>query len=192
MPVTYELAHEAVVARLSADGAAHCERVAEMAAEIASVYRVDPTGARLAGVLHDWHRETDVGELLRRAETGDVAITEIDRAVPYLLHGPVAAHDLALEYPDIGSDVLEAVAAHTCGAPVMSALSMTVYVADVIEPGRRYARASELRGVVGDVTLGELFARAYSASLRHLIETRRRLHPVTFEVYNLHVAGVRP
>ncbi|MDO8879996.1 MAG: bis(5'-nucleosyl)-tetraphosphatase (symmetrical) YqeK [Coriobacteriia bacterium] len=192
MPVTYELAREAVVARLSADGAAHCERVAEMAAGIASVYGVDPAAARLAGVLHDWHRETDVGELLRQAEASDVAVTEVDRAVPYLLHGPVAAHDLAREYPGIGGDVLEAVAAHTCGAPVMSALAMTVYISDIIEPRRRYARASELRGVVGDVTLGELFARAYSASLGHLIETRRMLHPVTLEVYNLHVAGVRP
>ncbi|MDP2299591.1 MAG: bis(5'-nucleosyl)-tetraphosphatase (symmetrical) YqeK, partial [Actinomycetota bacterium] len=166
MPVTYELAREAVVARLSADAAGHCERVAEMAVEIATVYGVDPVDAQLAGVLHDWHRETDVGELLRRADVSGVPVTEVDRAVPYLLHGPVAAHDLAREYPGIGGDVLEAVAAHTYGAPVMSALSMTVYIADVMEPERRHVRANELRGVVGDVTLGELFARAYSASLR--------------------------
>jgi predicted HD superfamily hydrolase involved in NAD metabolism len=190
--ITYDRALAAVRSRLSAGAASHSERVGELAADLAGVYGVNPAEARLAGLLHDWHRETGSSELLERAGDVGVTVTEIDEAVPYLLHAPIAACDLAAEFPGIGSDITSAVGAHTYGAPQMSALAKTVYVADVIEPSRGSEHAAELRAAVGKVTLDELFARTYTASLVHLIETRRRLHPVTVEVYNRYVAGVRP
>lgn len=180
---------EMVRQRLSATAFGHCERVARTAASLAQLYGSDPDAAACAGLLHDWHRETDGAELIARARSAGLRVTSVDEAVPYLLHGPVAAAELAREMPELPQGVTEAIAAHTYGATQMSPLAMIVYVADVIEPDRDHPGVEDLRGVAGTVTLEELFARAYVASVLHLVRTRRHIHPATVDVWNRYVAG---
>lgn len=184
MGVTYERAHAALSQRLSPSGVGHSERVAETAARVAEPYGVDPQHARLAGILHDWHRETPPEELVARAQRLGIDVTEVDEAVPYLLHGPVAQADLEMEFPEISTDVLDAVGSHTYGMPDMSMLSMVLYVADVIEPARHQNGVEMLRSSVGVRPLSDLFAEAYAASLHQLIEKRRRIHPQTVATWN--------
>lgn len=184
MTVTYEQAHELVERRLSAASLGHSERVAATAAHLASQYGEDPEAARLAGLLHDWHREMPAEELLQRARELGIEVTDVDEAVPYLLHGPVAQADLSREIPGISEEVLVAVGAHTYGVPDMPRLAMIVYIADVMEPNRHQEGASALRASAGIRTLDDLFAEAYAASLNHLVERRRRIHPQTVSTWN--------
>ncbi|MBF4509555.1 MAG: bis(5'-nucleosyl)-tetraphosphatase (symmetrical) YqeK [Aeromicrobium sp.] len=174
--------------RLSPSAVSHCERVSATAAGLAESYGADTQSARLAGLLHDWHRETPGEELLKRARRLGLEITEVDELVPYLLHGPVAAEEIDDVVPGVDPAVRDAVAAHTYGAPAMSDLAKIVYIADMIEPARHHDHADALRQAAGPVDLDELFARAYTASVAHLIRARRPLHPVTVAVYNRYVA----
>lgn len=184
MGLSYEQARHDLASRLSAGALDHSERVAATAASLAALYGVDEADARLAGLLHDWHRELPPAELVARAGRLGLDVTDVDEAVPYLLHGPLAEADLAEAYPDLSPDVLGAVGAHTYGVPNMTPLAMVVYIADVIEPSRRQRGVEELRSAAGTRPLEELFADAYAASLRHLIDTRRRLHPQTVATWN--------
>lgn len=90
--------------------------------------------------------------------------------------------------PGLNDEVYSAIARHTVGALEMSDLDMTVWVADMIEPGRRHDGVDDLREIVGIVGLHTLFARAYEHSVAHVIEKRRPLHPDTVSVWNAHVA----
>ena len=191
MAPAYETVRTAVAARLSPGGYAHSERVAETAAELARHYGLDVDEARLAGLLHDWHRELSGDELIARARTLGIEVTGADEEVPYLLHGPVAARELPAVFPDLSDGVLAAIATHTYGSDPMPPLAMVVYVADVIEPGRHYHGVDRLRDDVGEATLSELFGDAYAASLEHIIKRRRPIHPTTLEVWNRVVAGGR-
>ena len=191
MRPAYEALQDMVANRLSPSAFAHSERVAGTAAWIAGVYGVDVENARAAGPLHDWHRETDRAELEQRARENGVPVTDVDRAVPYLLHGPLAAAELAQEVPGLPEDVLDAIAKHTYGGAEMSPLAMVVYVADVIEPDRDHKGVQLLRDEVSTLPLGELFARAYKASVRHVVKTRRHLHPETVATWNRYVAEPR-
>lgn len=184
MRPTYEQARAAVAGRLSASALGHSERVADTAGRVAELYGVDPSLARIAGVLHDWHRETPAEELVQRARRLGLEVTEVDEAVPYLLHGPVAQADIEMEFPGIDGEIITAVGAHTYGTPDMSPLSMVVYVADVIEPARHQKGVDMLRASVGTWPLKELFSAAYAASLHHLIDKRRRIHPQTVATWN--------
>lgn len=190
MAVSYGRARDAVRERLSASAFGHCERVADLSALIADKYGLDVEAARLAGLLHDWHREADRAWLLERARAAGVPVSSVDEAVPYLLHGPVAACDLAYEFPGIAPEVLDAIAAHTCGSVDMAPLARAVYIADVVEPERRHPDAAMLRDMIGLVTLDELFVRTYASSLQRVVAARRPIHPVTLDVYNRHVAEV--
>ena len=191
MASAYETVRDAVATRLSPGAFAHSERVAETAAALAGHYGLDAEEARLAGLLHDWHRELTGNELIARAIALGIEITDADEDVPYLLHGPVAARELPAVFPGLSASVLEAIASHTYGAVPMSPLAMAVYVADVIEPGREYRGVERIREDVGEATLSELFGDAYAASLKHIIKRRRPIHPSTLEVWNHVVVGER-
>ena len=182
----------AIHEHVSPRSAAHCDAVAEEAARLAARYGVDVDAARIAGLLHDWARDESSETLLNLAEEYGIPVGPVDRDVPYLLHAQVGAAQLARDYPDLGSDVLDAVARHTTGAVGMSDLDAVVYVADMIEPARGFDGVEELRAAVGAVTLEDLFAHAYATSLRHLIDRRRRFHPATLQVWNALVTGGRP
>ncbi len=187
----WETARAAVRERLGDRAFAHSEAVARTAALLAGLYGVDPDEARLAGLLHDWAREDGPDSLLNQADANDVAVGSVDAAVPYLLHAPVGAAALCERFPGISADILSAVRRHTFGASDMSDLDIVVYVADMIEPFRSFEGIEDLRSLVGAVSLFELYACAYKASLMHLIGARKHLHPDTVEAWNTIVDRVR-
>lgn len=184
MSVAYEHALEALKARLGDSALRHSIAVANTAAELAEAYDCDVAEARLAGLLHDWSKGASDDELLGAARELGVPVTDVDVDVPYLLHAPVGAALLRREMPEVGESVIRAIAAHTYGAGAMGPLDMIVYIADTIEPGRVHDGVGALREAVGEVTLTELFTRAYASSLVHLVESRRRLHPGSVEMWN--------
>ena len=187
-PPSYAELHMRLASRLGERALTHCEAVADTAAELADVYGVDPQTARTAGLLHDWAREMTADELLSAAETHEMEATAADMAVPYLLHARAGAMEVRAAFPDLPDEIVRAIELHTMGSPEMSDLDKVVYVADMIEPSRSFSGVEKLRDAVGEVSLDELFVRAYARSMIHLIKKRRRIHPETVEVWNTLVA----
>ncbi len=191
MAPSWETALAALTERLDSRGVTHSVAVAAMAQRLAEVYSLDAEKARLAGLLHDWCKDVSGADLIDRAVALGIPVSDVDRAVPYLLHAPVAAAELSVEFPGISRDVLDAVGAHTYGSEDLTPLEMAVYVADTLEPGRTHAGAQGLRELVGTVSLEELFERTYADSIRHLLDSRRRIHPGTVATWNRIVGGAR-
>ena len=187
--VSYETALAALSDRLSARAVEHSVHVAETAGALAVTYGVDAQAANLAGLLHDWDRELGDEQLLVAADAAGIELTETDRAVPYLLHARTGAMSVGEVLPELEPEVLHAIEAHTVGAGEMSDLDKVVYVADMIAPGRDFPGVEELRGLVGEGTLHELYLRCYQLTLHHLVERERPLHPHTVAAWNALVAG---
>lgn len=189
MTVTYQQARDALISRLTPSALDHSERVAATAVSLAALYGVSESDAALAGLLHDWDRETQPQKLVDNARSLGIEVTDADEAVPYLLHGPVGAADVLRVLPEISPEVAGAIEAHTFGSPVMTPLAMVVYVADIIEPSRQHEGVQALRDSAGVVPLEQLYADAYARSLHHLIDTRKHIHPRTVASWNAIVAG---
>lgn len=171
-----------VRAGLSDASREHCERTAAAARALALRHGVDADDAELAGLLHDLARDMSDEDLVRAAAEHGLAVGHAETAAPYLLHGPVAAAMASTEIPGISRAVLDAIAAHTYGAVPMSDLSRVVYLADMIEPARRFDGADELRSSCEHDELAECFRRGYARSVRHVREAGRVLHPVSHGV----------
>jgi predicted HD superfamily hydrolase involved in NAD metabolism len=175
-------AHALVAGRLSPDSLAHSERVSAEAAALARRFGIDETDAGIAGLLHDVARDESEEALLGLAVSLGVPVTAFEREHPRLLHARVGAAVARRELPGIGEAVLSAIEVHTVGGVPMSDLDRVVYLADMIEPGRAYEGAQELRDACASGSLAECFRIGYGRSVRHVLNTGRALHPISAAV----------
>ncbi len=164
--------------RLSPARAAHVRRVAQEAVALAQRFGLPPDAALWAGLLHDWYKEVPTADLVRLAREAGVIAPEVPDAAIMVgtLHGPVAARLLPRQWPELPPSVLDAIDRHTTGDPQMSDLDCVVYVADLIEPERRFAGVEQLR----ELATRDLYAATLSgmtATLQDLLRRGRRIDP---------------
>lgn len=114
----------------------HTMAVAAVSASLAMRYGYDVFRAYLAGLLHDIAKCKKDSELIDICTYNCIDISEAERALPYLLHGKVAAFIAKKDYYVSNQDILNALTYHTTGRPNMSLLEKIVFVADYIEPYR--------------------------------------------------------
>jgi predicted HD superfamily hydrolase involved in NAD metabolism len=150
-----------------------------MAVELAERFGVDVTAAELAGLLHDYARDEDPAGLVAAAEALAVPVMPIEREHPNLLHARVGAAMVRRDLPGLGEAVLSAIEVHTVGGMPMSDLDKVIYLADMIEPSRDFPGVEALRDACETEALGECFRRAYGATMRHLKERGRPVHPIS-------------
>jgi len=92
----------------------------------------EASGWRAAGLLHDALR--DAPEPMLRALTGEKSLPA------EILHGPAAAVR-AEQDGERRRDVLDAVRFHTIGSPTWARTGKALYLADFLEPGRKFLKA---------------------------------------------------
>jgi HD superfamily phosphohydrolase YqeK len=161
-------------ARASEKRRAHIGRVAALLGEWADglgLPEAERTRWLAAGWLHDVLRECPPDELRP-------LVPPAFRELPgKLLHGPAAAERLA---GDADPELLDAIRYHTLGSARFGTLGRALYLADFLEPGRRFEpewtaamRARMPREM--DAVMREVVR----ARVRHVTESGSILHPET-------------
>lgn len=187
MELEQTLERDAEIA-LSKDRFSHVQGVVETAEQLASLHGVDRVSARLAAWLHDLAREWPEAKLEMEAEKIDVP--KGFGAIPTLLHGPVAAH-LGRTVYDIGdADILHAVTYHTTGSLGMGMLDKVLFLADTIEPGRRFPEVTAIREL-SQVSLDDAMLLALDSSLKYLLAVKKPIFPLTVMVRNEYLEKVQ-
>lgn len=161
-------------ARASEKRRAHIGRVAALMGEWAGALGLsddERTRWLATGWLHDVLRESPPDELRP-------LVPEAFRSLPgKLLHGPAAAERLA---GDADPEMLEAIRYHTLGSPRFGTLGRALYLADFLEPGRRYEpewTASLRARMPGE--MDEVLREVVRARVSHVKESGSTLHPET-------------
>jgi predicted HD superfamily hydrolase involved in NAD metabolism len=120
-------------------GIRHCENVAVTAAELTVRFGGDGGLSYVAGLGHDVARGLPENTLLQQARAMGIWISPEAARGPLLLHGEVGARmlrDAGVTYPV----VLEATRHHILGGPGLLQEARAIYAADLLEPGRTFAR----------------------------------------------------
>ncbi len=173
--------------RVSPKRFAHIEGVSQTAARLARIYGADERKAALAGLLHDWDKGYDddgIRERVRELGLSDVIDPYVVEHMPQVLHGPTAAVALKQRFAQLPPDVVRAVYNHTTASVDAGDLEKIVYIADAIEPTRRFKDADSLRDEIGKASLDELFFRVYKFWTLALLERDKVLHPDTMTIWN--------
>ena len=167
--------------KVSAPRYRHSLGVLAAACELAERYGLGQAPLRLAALIHDSARELPFGEMLAQAEAWGLKIREVDRVAPVLLHGKLglemARREMGIDDPVVASAVLY----HTAGHPEMSLSDKIFFVADHIEPGRRYAHLEQLRAAAFD-DIDEALLMALDINREYLIGRGRPVDPDSLEL----------
>ena len=124
------------MSRLPAGLVAHIVRVRLLARSLAKLHGIDVEACEFGAVCHDLARHLRPEALLEEAKNLDINIDPVERRVPIMLHGPVAAAWLERDSEVMDSRVIEAVRYHTTGKPGISSVTRVVFLADKLEPNK--------------------------------------------------------
>ena len=142
----YERLRELMAPELPPRMVEHIDRVVAIARELGALHHLPLEPISLAAQGHDLLRAVPPPELLRRAEERGLAILDVERARPVILHGPLGALELSERFGVFDSGVLDAIRWHTTGHPSYPDWAWAMFIADKVEPAKA-ARWPALRGV---------------------------------------------
>ena len=157
----------------------HIARVTALLERWAAELALTPAEAaawRDAGRLHDALRDLDEPRL--RALAGD------DAADVNVLHGPAAAARLAAD-GEARAELLEAVRHHTLGSATWGRVGRALYMADYLEPGRKFAQADRAFLVAhAPHDFDGVFRQVVRQRLEWTLREGKPLHATTVAMWN--------
>lgn len=160
----------------------HTLRVAETAVELAKREQVDPNRADIAAILHDYCKFWPAEELVSWIKQYQLP-EDLLHYNKELWHAPVGAEVARVKWGISDEDILNAIRYHTSGRPRMSKLEKIIYLADYIEPGRRFPGVDEVRELA-QMDLDQAVLQAMNNSIIFLIERRQKVYPLTMLARN--------
>lgn len=177
--MSLEQMKEELKKRLKPSRFRHSLGVEETAVFLADRFGVDEEQARVAGLLHDCAREFRNEDMVKEAEKRGIAIGEVERSMPLLLHADIGAQRVREIYGVDDKDVSQAIARHTVGGPQMTKLDKIIWYADMIEPSRDFPGVDELRKLAKTASLDEMLLAGLSHSIIFVVKKGHLVHPAT-------------
>lgn len=160
----------------------HTIGVMETAISLAQKYGEDVKKAETAAILHDIAKYADIEwmENIVRDKNLDPRLIGWGSE---LLHGPVGAYIAENEFGITDQEMLNAIRFHTTGRASMSDLEKIIFVADMIEPNRRFDGVDRLRKKA-QKNLDKAMRACVRHTLAFLIDTKQPIFPLSIECYN--------
>lgn len=163
----------------------HSISVALTAVNLADIYDADRDEALIAGLLHDYCKTLTYDELLKCCEEYDVKLSEEDKLSDGCIHGFLAAKVCKVKY-GINDSIYNAIYYHTCGRPDMTILEKIIYMADFIEPLRRFRdKVSDIRKLTY-VDIDKAIIPATEKSLDFLTKREKYIHSNTIKTHEFY------
>ena len=162
----------------------HVERVRDIGRRLALHHGVDDELVDLGLAAHDLARALDGAELVERAEAIGIAPSAVERRLPVLLHGPLAAAELESDGL-ADTQVLDSVRWHTTGHRGIGDVAKVVFLADKLDPQKahRYPYLGEIDRLAQE-SLDAAVARFLELSTADYLRQGRLIHPESIEFRN--------
>jgi predicted HD superfamily hydrolase involved in NAD metabolism len=163
----------------------HLHRTRDVALDLAQRHGVDTAKVELAALGHDICRAMDDEALLTEARAAGIAVHPVDKQVPVLLHGHLAAHRFQRDCGVTDTEVLEAVRWHSTSCANMGQVGLVVFLADKLDPDKadRNPLHEQLKKKAQE-NLEKAVANYLTAELSSLLAQGSLLHPASVEARN--------
>ncbi|MEQ9810135.1 bis(5'-nucleosyl)-tetraphosphatase (symmetrical) YqeK [Streptococcus jiangjianxini] len=167
---------------MSAKRFAHVLGVEQAAINLARLNNYDEVKAGLAGLLHDYAKESSDQEFLQLIDRHHLD-PDLKQWNNNIWHGVVGIYKIQEELGLTDPDVLRAIEIHTIGDAEMTTLDKIVYVADYIEHNRDFPLVAKAREIAQQ-NLDQAVAYETINTVAFLAQKAQPIYPKTIETYN--------
>lgn len=154
----------------------HTLGVVNSAMYLAKKYGANIEDAHLAALLHDCAKEIPLLEM--RDLVADLPCDQDMLHSGALLHGLAGMVLANTQYGVTNPDILEAIRVHTTGKENMSKLDKIIFLADYIEPNRKFPGVNDIR-LAAEQSLDAGVLCGFDMTIRHLIDSGDSIYPLT-------------
>lgn len=196
---------KAVKCRMEPKRFAHTLGVERAAERLGEVYLPEKVQElRCAALLHDVTKNETIEKQLQYLDEFGIIKKDFYKSCPALLHSVTAALIIPRDFPEYASDdVVSAVRWHTTGRAGMTVFEAVIFLADLIEDGRKYPDLTELRydfwnANFTSMTAAEKLCHLYGAIVKSIDNTVMQLvrgaayiHPDTIECRNFYLEIIK-
>lgn len=154
----------------------HTLGVVNSAMYLAKKYGANIEDAHLAALLHDCAKEIPLLEM--RDLVADLPCDQDMLHSGALLHGLAGMVLANTQYGVTNPDILEAIRVHTTGKENMSKLDKIIFLADYIEPNRKFPGVNDIR-LAAEQSLDAGVLCGFDMTIRHLIDSEDSIYPLT-------------
>lgn len=145
--------------------------------ELAKIYGVDIETAKKVGIAHDVAKEMTKEESLKYVEENGIELDEIEKEVPYLLHGKIGA-DITKKMYGFTEQMQKAIIYHTTGNPNMDMLAKILYAADKTEENRDFEQYDvEYERKLANTNIDEALIFMLGETIKINISRKKLIHP---------------
>ena len=137
----------------------------------------------IAGLCHDIGREIHENKMISLARK-EYTLEEWEMAKPKLLHGKAGAVILKRTFNIDSTEILNAVAFHTLGHPLISPIGKVLYISDYIEPNRKYHSPSFYQQIFKQ-NLNEAFLSVLDVKINYIGKKEKNIAPPTMRLYEI-------
>ncbi|WP_026676374.1 bis(5'-nucleosyl)-tetraphosphatase (symmetrical) YqeK [Fictibacillus gelatini] len=184
-----EKALELVKRQLTDHRYEHTLGVVDTAVKLAEHYNADKKKAEIAAIFHDYAKFRPKEEMRQIVRDKQMPLDLLEFGTE-LLHAPVGAYLVEQEAGIYDQEILNAIRYHTTGRPGMNLLEKIIFIADYIEPGRRFPGVEEVRQLAFE-NLDKACTQALKNTMQFLMRQNQLIYPLTVDTYNDFISTIK-
>lgn len=161
----------------------HTVGVVNTAIELAEIHEEDKFKAEIAALSHDIGKNMKVDDLRKLIKEECIALTIDEEKNIQIWHAIVAPILGKKIFKIEDEEILSAMRWHTTGKENMSKLDKIIYLADLIEPSRKFDGVDELRKLAKE-DLDIAMIKALTHTIKYLLDKDLAIDGNTFKARN--------
>ena len=160
----------------------HIIGVIESSKKLAERYSINKKKVFIAAALHDIAKEIHInGRDLKKIFKNDRYLIKI----PPVWHSFIGSLIAKERFKITDNEILDAIKYHTTGHPEMNEIAKIIFIADFIEPGRKYKECIDVRKKLkGKMELDKILLLVLEKKLIYLINNNKIIHPYAINLWN--------
>lgn len=178
----YKSIYSFIQGNLSKKRSIHSISVSKLAETLCKRYDIEPGKGRLAGISHDIAREFDKDRLEEYAKKDGNPFFSWEKKYPVLLHGRAGAEYIKEKWGISDPGILEAVRYHTYGKPGMCPLAKVLFIADYLEPERKYLQQKKREDIL-KLNLSEILLYVLNGKFEYIKKMGRDVLQTSLLMY---------
>ena len=162
----------------------HSRSVSQCAVKLSKIYDCDIEKAKIAGLIHDCAKYFNDEQVEYSIEKFNIKLDPLEENNLALSHSIIGSYIIKDVFNIEEEDIINAVKYHTTGRENMTLLEKIIYMADLIEDGRKFPLVDELRELTYGGKLDEALLLSFNNTIKYVIERNQLIHPRTVSARN--------